>query len=179
MHRYRPTTKARDYPDALIWDMASHHVDQLVACFGPVTSVSARTWRAPASIYPYPANVAATLTFAAGLTCAYTLCEDARRNDLVFELHSDRGALELRAGIWQWHAAQPPTAGLLGVNDPPVGVPTTAPWPGGELGVADAFARWLLDGVEPGISGRRNLMTLQACDLMVRSAAADGATITA
>jgi predicted dehydrogenase len=179
MHRYRPTTKARDYPDAMIWDMASHHVDQLVAGFGPVVSASARTWRAPGSIYPDPANLAATLTFANGLTCAYTLCEDGRRNDLTFELHSERGALELRDGTWHWHAARPPTADLLGLNDPPVELPTAAPWPSGELGVADAYARWLLDGVEPGISGRHNLRTLEACDLVVRSAAAGGATITA
>jgi predicted dehydrogenase len=179
MHRYRPTTKAREYPDATVWDMASHHLDQLVACFGPVASASARTWRAPSSIYPHSANLAATLTFASGLTCAYTLCEDARRNALVYELHSERGALELRAGEWQWHAAQPPTADLLGLNDPPVALSTRAPWPGGEQGVADAFARWLLDGVEPGISGRYNLVTLAACDLVVRSAAAGGATITA
>jgi predicted dehydrogenase len=179
MHRYRPTTKAREYPDAMIWDMASHHVDQLVAGFGSVTAASARTWCTPSSIYPHAANLAATLEFASGLTCAYTLCEDARWNQLAFVLQSDRGALELRDGAWVWHGAQPPTADLIGANDAPVEIETTAPWRGGELGVADAFARWLVDGVEPGISGRNNLVTLRACDLVVQSAAAGGATVAA
>ncbi len=42
--------------------------------------------------------------------------------------------------------------------------------PRSEQGVINDFYRYIVDGVEPGISGRNNLKTLAVCEMLVRSA---------
>ena len=42
--------------------------------------------------------------------------------------------------------------------------------PGPEQTVADEFFRYIVEDVEPSISGKANLQTLAVCEMMVRSA---------
>ena len=58
--------------------------------------------------------------------------------------------------------------GQLGSSEPlECDVPS---YPASEQGVADAFHRFIAEGIEPGISGRNNLQTLAVCEMLVRSA---------
>ncbi|MGN6698060.1 MAG: Gfo/Idh/MocA family protein [Thermomicrobiales bacterium] len=171
-HRYRPEPRTLDYPYAMVWDMGCHHVDMLADWLGPVARVTAHSYNAPWSQYPYDANIAATLEYANGAICHYVLTHTATIGDWRIILQGERGALRLFdvPGVQFF----PRPTRQLGQSQPqPCDV---ADGPRSEQGVADAFHRYITAGDEPGISGRQNLETLAVCELLVR-AARDGRTV--
>jgi predicted dehydrogenase len=171
-HRYRPEPRTLDYPFAMVWDMGCHHVDLLADWLGPVARVTAHSYGAPWSQYPYDANIAATLEYANGAICHYVLTHTATIGDWRIILQGERGALRLFdvPGVQFF----PRPTRQLGQNQPqPCDV---ADGPRSEQGVADAFHLYVTAGVEPGISGRQNLETLAVCELLVR-AASEGRTV--
>lgn len=171
-HRYRPEPRTLDYPFAMVWDMGCHHVDLLADWLGPVARVTARSYNAPWSRYAHDANIAATLEYASGAICHYVLTHTATIGDWRIILQGERGALRLFDVPGVQFFPRPDRQ--LGQREPEACDLVAAPR--SEQGVADAFYRYVADGVEPGISGRHNLDTLAVCELLVR-AAREGRTV--
>lgn len=172
-HRYRPDPLNFTYPYAMVWDMACHHLDLLVAWLGPVRRVTAAAYNTAWSRYQHPANVSAMLEFDGGGVGHYVLTHNASIGEWRLLLQGDRGTLRL-TDTKDMHVPPPPPLQFyplperqFGWSDPlncPMEVERT-----GEQGVVDAFTRYITEGLEPGISGRSNLQALAACEMVVRS----------
>ena len=167
-HRYRVEPRTLDYPFAMVWDMACHHFDNLVCLFGPVARVTAVSHNAPWSAYVHDAGVTAVLEFRSGPVCTYVLTHQATVSDYRFLVQTERGALHWSEPDRRWHFRPRPDRhlGRSGEAVPLDGVPAGR----SEQGVVDDWYRYVTEGVEPGISGRRNLETLAVCELVVRAA---------
>jgi predicted dehydrogenase len=169
-HRHRPEPRTLDYPGAMVWDMACHHFDNIVHLFGPVARATAATHSAPWSPYRHDAGVSAVLELASGPVCTYQLTHQATVPDYRWLLQSERGALRtVGDSVWEWLPRGP--IEQFAPHGPPEPVPPAPPLRS-EQGVVDDWHRYVVDGVEPGISGRRNLKTLAACEMVLRAAAA-------
>jgi predicted dehydrogenase len=168
-HRHRPEPRTLDYPGAMVWDMAVHHFDNLVALFGPVARATAATHNAPWSAYRHDAGVTALLELASGPVCSYVLTHQASVPEYRWVLQSEQGALRCLAerGGWEWLPRGP--VEQFAPAGPPEPVPPAAPLRS-EQGVVDDWLRYIEEGVEPGISGRNNLETLAACEMVLRAA---------
>jgi predicted dehydrogenase len=167
-HRHRPEPRTLDYPGAVVWDMACHHFDNLVFLFGPVARATAVTHNAPWSPYAHDAGVSAILEFASGPVCTYQTTHQATLTDYRWLLQSERGALRTSGAGWEWL----PRGEIR--QFAPSGSPETVeavPPRRSEQGVVDDWYRYVRDGIEPGISGRRNLETLAVCEMVLRAAA--------
>lgn len=166
-HRHRPEPRTLTYPGAMVWDMACHHFDNLIFLFGPIARATAVTHNAPWSPYEHDAGVTAVLEFASGPVCTYELTHQATVPEYRFVLQSERGALRTTGDGWEWlprgELRQFAPAG------PPSPIPPASPLRS-EQGVIDDWYRYIREGSEPGISGRHNLETLAACELVLRAA---------
>ncbi len=162
--RVRPEPRNLNYPFASVWDMSCHHFDLLLAWLGPVKSLTAQAWSASWSAYPHPNNTSAHLTFAGGTHIHYVHTHDSARPSFLVELHGPKGAAVLTEGRLAFNP--PPTKNF---ERPPV-EETALDGDFGEAGVLADFHRYVVDGVEPGISARHNLEVMAMCQMMVRSA---------
>lgn len=167
-HRYRPEPRTLNYPFAMVWDMGCHHLDSLIAWLGPVKAVTAKSSNPPWSPYEHDADLHATLEFESGCVCQYAITHAATISRWSVLLQGEQGALTIYDHPHvRFH---PKPKAFLGSSDAVhCDVPKLPPT---EQGVTDDFFRYLDDDVEPGISGRNNLRTLAACELLVRSAKA-------
>ncbi|MBM3213570.1 Gfo/Idh/MocA family oxidoreductase [Candidatus Poribacteria bacterium] len=160
-HRYRPEPRTLDYKNAMIWDMSCHHFDNFVYWFGPAQRVTARTFGAPWSRYtPHDANVSAVIEFANGVVATYCLTHVAQNDFHRTFIHTTTGTLRCHdiAGIEfrPTHSRDAQAVPLLSV-------------PQSEQSVLEDVYRYILEGVEPGISGRNNLQTLALCEATGRA----------
>jgi predicted dehydrogenase len=163
-HRYRPDPLAQIYPLAMVWDMGVHHMDLLVALKGPVERVSAEVFSMPWSRYPHPTNISARLWFADGSLCNYLLTHDGRLRELRLLLQGERGVIyfnDLVSSSPSWlnfHATGKRPHECVPLAFPEIPTPS-------ELVILD-FCDFVGGGAEPGISGRHNLETLGACEMI-------------
>jgi predicted dehydrogenase len=165
-HRYRPTPRTLDYQFAMVWDMSVHHFDNLVYCFGPIAEATARSFDAPWSQYAHDAGISAVLQFASGAIATYAMSHIASFNDYRFVVQSAEGVLAWDGEDWQWQ--ETPQADF-GKGKPPRPVPQ-APHPcRSEQGIIDDFFEYIVNDIEPSISGRKNLEVLRACEMLCRS----------
>jgi predicted dehydrogenase len=166
-HRYRPEPGDWDFPNAAIWDVACDHMDSLARWLGPVARVTARTYTAPWSHYAHDPNVNAFLEYESGAVCNYVLTNDATMQQWRVNLQGDRGALVLinhdklrfypKPGQSLGNSeAESIESELLDVADP-------------FASVATDFFRYVVEDLEPGISGKRNLQTLKVCEALIQS----------
>ena len=153
-HRYRPNPRTLNYLNAMIWDMSCHHFDNLNFWFGPVKTVTARTFNAPWSRYPYDSGVYAILEYENGMICNYGLTHCAQNSSYHLLMQMDKGTL--RAYDVEGIEFQ-----SRGGSEPETIEPLSLPR--SEQLVLDALREYIRDGVEPGISGRNNLQTLALC----------------
>jgi predicted dehydrogenase len=165
-HRYRPEPRTLNYPYAMVWDMSCHHVDLLAFWLGAARRVTALSYNSSWSAYEHDANIAAIIEYAGGAVCHYILTHSATLSDWRIILQGERGAL--RTADVPGVQFYPRPSGQLGSSEPLAC--DVAPFPASEQGVADAFHRFIAEGIEPGISGRNNLQTLAVCEMLVRSA---------
>ena len=166
-HRYRPNPRTLNYLNAMIWDMSCHHFDNLNFWFGPVKTVTARTFNTPWSQYPYDSGVYAILEYASGMVCNYGLTHCAQNSSYHLRMHMDGGTL--RAYDVEGIEFQP-----TGDGEPKTIGPLSLPR--SEQLVLNALSEYIRDGVEPGISGRNNLQTLALCQATC-DAASTSATV--
>lgn len=165
-HRYRPEPRTLNYPYAMVWDMSCHHVDLLSAWLGPAEEVTAVATNPTWSSYEYDANIAAIIRYESGAVCHYVLTHAATVSDYRLVLQGPKGTL--RAFDRPRVQFFPTPTAMLGSSE---GIDVPMPsLPRGEQGVVDDFYRYIVDGIEPGISGRNNLKTLAVCEMLVRSA---------
>jgi predicted dehydrogenase len=165
-HRYRPEPRTLDYPYAMVWDMSCHHMDSLSCWLGPARRVTAHSYNTGWSKYAHDADIAAFIEYKSGAVCHYILTHTATVSEWRVTLQGEQGALRLYDGPGVRFYPRPQAQ--LGGSEP-VSVEVAAR-PRSEQGVADAFYRYVTDGSEPGISGRKNLDTLAVCEMLVRSA---------
>jgi predicted dehydrogenase len=165
-HRYRPEPRTLNYPYAMVWDMSCHHVDLLAFWLGEARRVTALSYNTSWSQYAHDANIAAIVEYASGAVCHYVLTHSATISDWRIILQGERGAL--RTADVPGVSFYPRPNGQLTSSEPLACEQLRLP--SSEQGVADAFYRFVAEGVEPGISGRNNLQTLAVCEMLVRSA---------
>ncbi|WP_043581927.1 Gfo/Idh/MocA family protein [Geminisphaera colitermitum] len=161
--RVRPLPRTLTYPFASVWDMSCHHFDNLLYWLGPIQEMTAHSWRAGWSAYPHDANTSAHIVFANGTRVHYLHTHDAARGTRDIELHGERGALFLSAGVLTFSARPTEQFGAR-----PKVVIDQGPDQSHD-NLLRAFHAYATTGVEPGISVRNNLETMAACELMVRS----------
>ena len=161
--RVRPKPGTLTYPFASIWDMSCHHLDTLLNWLGPIREVTAQAWRPAASPYQHAANTSAHLVFANETRVHYLHSHDASRHTLDIELHGERGALFFHDDRLTFSERPTEQFGVRPLRE-------IIPRPKDDLAdlLAD-FNAYISRGIEPGISARRNLETMAACELMVRS----------
>jgi predicted dehydrogenase len=164
-HRYRPDPRTLNYPFAMVWDMSCHHVDSLSCWLGPVERVTARSSNPSWSQYEHDADIHAILEYKSGAVCNYLLTHAATYAEWRIMLQGSEGALRLTER--ELFFAKRPAQFLGGSSEELVPV---TPGPSTEQGVTNAFYDYVVNGIEPGISGRNNLDTLAVCELLVRSA---------
>ena len=165
-HRYRPEPRNFDYPYAMVWDMSCHHMDSLSCWLGPAKRVTSRSYSAPWTQYTYDSNLSAFIEYQSGAVCNYTLTHDATLAQWRIVLQGERGALVLTDHEkLQFHpkpgqqlgASEPVDCDLMDCMSP-------------QQCIADDFFRYIVENVEPGISGKKNLQTMAMCEALVRSA---------
>ena len=166
-HRYRPEPRTLNYLNAMIWDMSCHHFDNLNFWFGPVKTVTARTFNTPWSRYSYDSGVYAIFEYENGMVCNYGLTHCAQNSSYHLRMQMERGSL--RAYDVEGIELQP-TGGSETETTEPLSLPRS------EQLVLDALRDYIRNGVEPGISGRNNLQTLALCQATC-DAASTGAAV--
>ena len=165
-HRYRPNPRTLDYPYAMVWDMSCHHVDLLNAWLGAAKRVTAISSNPTWSKYEYDADIAAIIEYESGAVCHYVLTHAATIADYRLILQGESGALRAydMPGLRYYPVPEQHLGTAESVQcDVPDQVRS-------EQGVVNDFYRYVVEGVEPGISGRNNLKTLAVCEMLVRSA---------
>lgn len=173
-HRYRPEPRNFVYPYAMVWDMACHHADLLVMWLGPARQAVAVAYNPAWSVYDHPANLVGVIEMESGATCHYSIVHNATIGEWRILLQGDRGALRAGGSGDFFPRRFPASLEAYPAPDAQLGAaePVMCELPAAcssEEAVADAFFRYVTDGVEPDISGRRNLETLAICEMLIRS----------
>lgn len=150
-----------------LWQMAIHELDALLAMIDrPVTRVFAREFQPPWGNWASESTISAVLQFADGPTISYLSSSDSRAWGFEFRLECEHGALIHRAmrlgGEGKLTAATRDGEISLALDR---GLDNRM----ATRGMADLFAGYLLDDIEPEVSGERNLATLRLCDAIIRS----------
>jgi predicted dehydrogenase len=150
-----------------LWQMAVHELDELLAMINrPVLRVAAREFQPVWGNWPSESTISAVLEFRGGPTISYLSTSDARAFSHEFRVECERGALIHRAN-------RVGGEGKLVIatreGEQPLALDPALDRRAGGAGMADLFARYVLNGVEPEVSGRRNLRTLRLCDAIIRS----------
>lgn len=167
-HRYRPDNKGLDYPYAMVWDMSCHHMDSLIQWCGKARTITARSFAAPWTHYVHEANITALIDFESGIICNYSLTHDASLSEWRVIFQGDKGALVMSDHNRILFYPKPADDAAEVAPEPVACDIMDCPSP--EQSIADDFFKYVVEDVEPGISGRRNLRTMAMCEALVRSA---------
>ncbi len=155
-----------------LWQQSVHELDALLAIVDrPVERVQAREFQPVWGDWPSESTVAAIIEFTGGPVISYLSSSDARAFRLECRIECERGALVHRATRLGGDGTL-----VVATRDGEKPVPLDPGLANRESsrGMADKFAAYILDGVEPEISGRRNLATLSLCDAILRSTQSSG-----
>ena len=167
-HRYRPDPGTYDYSYAMVWDLGSHHMDSLARWLGKASVVTARSYSAPWTQYVHDANISAFIEFKRGAVCNYVQTNDATISEWKVTLQGDRGTLVLN-GHDELRFFPKPTEALATAESESVACDVgehATP----EANILHDFFTYIVEDIEPGISGRRNLRAVALCEGLVRSA---------
>src|SRR5258706_2839531 len=167
-HRYRPEPRNLDYPYAMVWDMSSHHMDSLSCWFKKAARVTARSYATPWTQYVHDGNISAFIEFENGVVCNYVLMHDATMAQWRIALQGERGALVLTNHNELRFFPKP--GQQLGSAEGESVACDVMDYESPEMCIAEDFFRYVVEDIEPGISGRRNLRTMAMCEALVRSA---------
>ncbi len=130
--------------------------------------MTARSYATPWTQYVHDANISAFIEFENGVICNYVLAHDATMAQWRISLQGERGALvltnhnELRF--------YPKPGQQLGTAEAESVACDVMDFDSPEMCMAEDFFRYVVEDIEPGISGRRNLRTMAMCEALVRSA---------
>ncbi len=162
-HRVRPEVRTLNFPFASVWDMSSHHFDNLIGWLGPVEAITAQAFAAPWSPYPHPNNTSAHLEFASGVRVNYFHGHDCARAEVRVAFQGKNGALIRRDGELTYNERPLEQFGRRPVTtlelEPDLN----------ERGVLRDFHAYVTQGIEPGISGYHNLEVMALCQMLVLS----------
>jgi predicted dehydrogenase len=163
-HRFRPEPRAFTMPHSMLIEMSVHHFDDLRCIFGEPQAITANSFNPPWSRYPGAAAVQALIEwqllgdgpFTLAYTGTFTSASD------LFECR-----VECAEAALLWDGAG--LATLAGGRRDRQPIPLPVAERTSEQCVADAWRSYILDGVEPEISGRLNLGTLRMIEAAIRS----------
>ncbi|MBI2941829.1 MAG: Gfo/Idh/MocA family oxidoreductase [Chloroflexi bacterium] len=151
-----------------LWQMSIHELDALLAMIDrPVARVQAREFQPSWGNWPSESTIAAILEFAGGPTISYVSSSDSRGWGLEFRLECERGALIQRA---KRVGGEGTLALATRDGEQAIHLDSGVDNKRATRAMADLFASYVLDGIEPEVSGARNLVTLRLCDAVIRSA---------
>ena len=163
-HRYRPQPRAFTMPHSMLIEMSVHHFDDLRCIFGEPRAITAHSFNPPWSRYPGAAAVQALIEWeqpgAGECTLAYTGTFTSAGDAFECRVECATAAL-----VWDGAGLAALPAGQRERQPIPLPVANRT----GEQCVADAWRTYILDGVEPEISGRQNLGTLRMIEAAIRS----------
>jgi predicted dehydrogenase len=163
-HRVRPNVRTLTFPFASVWDMSSHHFDNLLSWLGPVEAITAQAFGAPWSAYEFPNNTSAHLEFASGVRVNYFHGHDCARGEVRVAFQGERGALIRRGDELTFNERPLEQFGTRPIHEVALEPDLN------ELGVLRDFRAYVTEGVEPGISGYNNLEVMAICQMLVLSA---------
>jgi predicted dehydrogenase len=165
---YKPRGEPFPLSDNMqVWQQSVHEFDAMLAMIGRSPArVWAREFQPSWGDWPSDSSIAAMLEFEGGPTISWMSSSDARAWGLEFRLECERGTLIHRAQ----RLGGPGTLGLA-TRDGERPLPID---PGVENReathfLADLFLNYVVEGVEPEISGAGNLPTLRLCDAVLRA----------
>ena len=162
-HRVRPEVRTLTFPFASVWDMSSHHFDNLLSWLGPIEAITAQAFAAPWAAYPFPNNTSAHLEFASGVHGNYFHGHDCARGEVRVAFQGERGALIRQDGVLTYNERPKEQFGRRPIHEISLEPDLN------ELGVLRDFRAYVIDGVEPGISGYNNLEVMALCQMLVLS----------
>lgn len=161
-HRYRPDPGSFTMDHAMLYEMSVHHFDSLLALFDrEAVRVASRSFSPPWSAYPGATVVSALIELEGNLVVNYMGSLTSQFDYLGVRIECAEGALAwgskeglrlLRPGSREKQYLE-----LLKSDRTP------------EATVLHLFHRYITEGKEPEISGRKNLATLRLIDATVRS----------
>jgi predicted dehydrogenase len=163
--RHHPEQGTQDYPNAAIWETAGQHMDTLAWWLGPVKRVTARSYAAPWTHWIHDPNLSAFIEYETGALCNYVLTNDATVNHERITLQGDRGALVLTDHVHLAFYGRP----VQGAELPDVQEVEILDTPRPEQAMVDEFFRYIVEDVEPGISGKHHLAAMTVCEMLIRS----------
>lgn len=155
----------------MLWEQSIHHFDLMRYVYGqePVL-VQAKTWNPSWSMYQSDANVAALITFDAGMIVNYQGTWQSGWAEPHFEWRTDctNGIISQKNQFGDLFYSRHAEATLC-----PVSLPPHEQWITETAGLLEAFLNSILDGKPLQCSGRDHVMSLamvQACALSSRKA---------
>lgn len=162
-NRVRPVPRTLNYPFASVWDMSCHHFDNMLYWLGPTREMTAQSWGANWSSYPYDNNTTAHIVAENGAHVHYIHTHDAARSVTEIQIHGERGALFLQNDKLTFNERPLENFGTRPVQD------VKLEQAFGEADLLRDFYAYVTEGKEPGVSARNNLEVMAACEMMVRS----------
>lgn len=164
-HRVRPHPRNFTYPFASIWDMSCHHMDNLLFWFGHAESITGFSYAAPWSKYEHDNNTSAFMTLSNGVHVNYVHTHDASRASLLISFQGEQGTLSYENQRISFSKRPSENFGVEKIESMPVEETES----GSELGVLSDFYNYATEGIEPGISGYKNLNVMAMCQMFVKS----------
>jgi predicted dehydrogenase len=164
-HRVRPEPRTLNYPFASVWDMSCHHFDNMLFWFGAPESMTAQAFGPSWSAYEFPNNTSAHIVFKSGVRVHYFHGHDSAKATNELHVEGQCGAILLEGDKLRYYSRPNVQFGKsepVEVVYPEVELPS-------ELGVLKDFHTYVVEGKEPGISGRNNLEVMAMCQMMVMS----------
>lgn len=161
-HRHRPDPRSFTMDHAMLHEMSVHHFDSLLAMFArEAVRVSARSFNPPWSRYPGASAVSALIELEAGVILNYLGSLTSQSDHLDVRVECAEGAL-----VWGseegLHLIRPGSREKQYLE-----VLKSERTP--EATILHLFHKYVTTGVEPEISGRRNLATLRLVDATIRA----------
>ncbi len=153
-HRYRPQVRSFTMDDPMIYEMSCHHFDSILAFFGDraPSQIAAKGFNPSWSRYPGPAAASALIELEGGIQVCYLGTFTSMDNQREYRIECSEGAI-----AWDEEGIRAIRPGGQEIISIPVSKAEKLP----ETQIAEDFYRYVTEGVEPPISGRQNLKTMQ------------------
>ena len=171
-HRVRPFPRTLNYPFASVWDMSCHHFDSLMHWIGRPVALTGHAFGPEWSPYDHPANTSAHIEFEGGVRVNYFHGHDSARPLYHLSFHGRNGALvqsETNSAKQEGSGVEYSKRPEQQLGSEEVRQVPLVETPPAEVGVLRDFYRYVTEGVEPGISARKNLEVMALCEMFVRS----------
>ena len=141
-----------------LWERGIHDFDTMRYVFDDLPRrMWAHSFNPPWSPYKGGAGVHAWVEFQGGMTCGYMCCFESHRPESAFRIDCEGGTLELKGGKLTLIHRERKEEEEIPIDE----------CPDGTVAIMNGWSKYLSEDVEPGFSGRNNLVTVamvEACE---------------